>query len=170
MPEVITCACGQFHLELTGKPFTTAECHCTSCRKAAERFFKTTRVTAPNGGTQYALYRKDRVGFPDSLQGLRGHRLSEKAPTRRVVASCCNTPIFLEFQGGHWLSLYASMWPIEKRPVMQIRTQTGDAPADAELDNSLPAGGLTTAGFYAKLLTAWMAMGFKAPKLDIPEA
>ncbi|UYO00149.1 MAG: hypothetical protein KIT02_02660 [Devosia sp.] len=168
----LSCACGQFHLEVSGGPFITAECHCSSCRAAAQRLAAlplSRPMTASNGGVPYVLYRKDRVSFPDGTAGLAEFRLSEGAPTRRVVTSCCQTPVFTEFSGGHWLSLFAAMWPDETRPPMQIRTQTGDVPAGTTLDDSLPSGAMSTAGFYAKLLVAWIAMGFKVPKIEITQ-
>ena len=172
-PITLSCACGRFNVELLGDPFVTAECHCASCRKGSQLLsaLPTSHgVTAENGGTPYVLYRKDRVRFPDGTSLLRGYRLSDKAPTRRVVSTCCNTPIFVEFNGGHWLSLYASLWPSEAQPTMQIRTQVGDTPAGTSLDSTLPAGFGTTAGFYAKLLAVWIAMGFKSPTIEVEEA
>jgi hypothetical protein len=170
---IVSCACGTYDLELVGDPFITAECHCNSCREAATRL-STLPLGRPmrgdNGGTPFVLYRKDRVRFPDGTALLQGHRLSANAPTRRVVTTCCGTPVFLEFQGAHWLSLYASLWPQPERPPSQIRTMTSDLPAGATLDDALPAGKWTTAGFYAKLLAAWIAMGFKSPALEIAEA
>ncbi len=175
MPEktLLACSCGQFHLELTGSPFIAAECHCKSCREAAVRLAALPPSFPPNGangGTPYSLYRKDRVRFPDGTSALKAYRLSEAAPTRRVLTTCCNSPVFLEFQGGHWLSLYANLWPAASRPPMTIRTMTSDLPENHRLDNALPAGKATTAGFYWKLLTAWIAMGFKAPKIDVKDA
>jgi hypothetical protein len=172
MPQTTTlaCSCGRFHVELAGDPFITAECHCNSCRTASGRLAAIPPVQARNGGTPYVLYRKDRVRFPDGTDLLRGYRLSASAPTRRTVTTCCNTPVFVEFKGGHWLSLYASLWPSSVRPRMQIRTQTGDVPAGTVLDKALPAGTWTTAGFYGKLLAAWIAMGFKVPRINVAEA
>lgn len=167
---LLTCACGKFHVEVTGDPFITAECHCNSCRSAAQRLSAlppSFPLTAASGGVPYILYRKDRVRFPDGTAGLAEFRLSDSAPTRRVLTTCCNSPVFTEFQGGHWLSLFAGLWPVEARPPMQIRTQTGNFPAGTTLDDSLPSGGMVTAGFYAKLLWAWIAMGFKVPKVDV---
>jgi len=169
----LACACDRFHLELTGKPLITAECHCKSCRAGNLQLSAlplARRTSGENGGTPYVLYRKDRVHFPDGTALLRGFRLSQKAPTRRVVTTCCNTPVFVEFNGGHWLSLYASLWDQATRPAMQIRTQTGNVPDGTVLDSGLPSAGWTTAGFYGKLLTAWMAMGFKSPKIEVEEA
>lgn len=173
MTQTLSCACGKFHVALVGDPFITAECHCNSCREGSKRLSSlplSQSITATNGGTPYVLYRKDRVSFPDGTALLRGYRLSEKAPTRRVVTTCCNSPVFVEFNGGHWLSLYASLWRDSPAPAMQIRTQTANVPAGTELDATLPAGAWTTAGFYAKLLGVWIAMGFKVPKIDVAEA
>ncbi|KKB10353.1 GFA family protein [Devosia chinhatensis] len=168
----LSCACGAFAVELAGTPFVTAECHCNSCREAATRLQALPAafpVQAANHGTPYALYRKDRVRFPDGTAGLRAIRLSPQAPTRRVLTRCCNSPVFLEFQGGHWLSLYASLWPETIRPPMSIRTMTSDLPDATRLDDTLPAGKAVTARFYFRLLAAWIAMGFKSPRIDVPD-
>lgn len=166
----LACACGRFHIEVDGAPFITAECHCTSCRSAAQRLGALPPafpLTSASGGVPYILYRKDRVRFPDGTAGLVEFRLSDTAPTRRVLTTCCNTPVFTEFSGGHWLSLFAGLWPATTRPKMQIRTQTGSLPAGMTLDDSLPAGAMVTTGFYAKLLWAWIAMGFRVPKVEV---
>lgn len=168
----LACACGQFHIELAGAPFITTECHCSSCRAAAQRLGAlppARPLAGANGGIPYILYRKDRARFPDGTDLLAEFRLNEKAQTRRVLTTCCHTPVFTEFEGAHWLSLFASLWPDQTRPPIEIRTQTGDVPAVTTLDDTLPAGAMTTAGFYARLLWAWILMGFKAPKLAVPE-
>lgn len=166
----VTCACGQCALALEGRPFVTAECHCTSCRTAGERLgglplARPMQLT--NGGTHFVLYRKDKVLFIRGQDLLREYRLKADAPTRRVVASCCNSPIFLEFQGAHWLSLYASLWPADTAPQPELRTMTSDLGPGKVLDDSLPAGRLPTARFYWKLLAAWIAMGFKNPAIAV---
>lgn len=169
--NTLACACGQFHVELTGAPFITTECHCASCRASAQRLAAlppARPLAGANGGIPYILYRKDRARFPDGTDLLAEFRLSEKAPTRRVLTTCCHTPVFTEFEGAHWLSLFANLWPDETRPATQIRTQTADVPDGTTLDEALPAGAMTTAGFYAKLLWAWILMGFKTPKVAIP--
>jgi len=168
--QTLSCACGAFHIALEGSPFIATECHCNSCREAAAHLASLPPafpLTQANGGTPYILYRKDRVRFPAGTGALRAARLSETAPTRRVLTTCCNSPVFLEFQGGHWLSLYAGLWPDAQRPAIDIRTMTSDLPEGHMLDGALPAGKWTTAGFYARLLAAWIAMGFKTPRIDV---
>lgn len=168
----LNCSCGQFEMVVTGEPFIATECHCNSCREAGERMAKLPLARAMlehNGGTRFVLYRKDRVEITKGKELLRAHRLSGTAPTRRVVTTCCNSPVFLEFKGGHWLSVYSSMWPAGQAPRPSIRTMTSDRTADVVLDAALPSGAWQTAGFYGKLLAAWIAMGFKVPTIEIKD-
>ena len=90
--------------------------------------------------------------------------------TRSLAATCCNTPVFLEFAGGHWLSLYAHLWPTAARPPLQLRTMTKDLPPGTSLPTDVPNANTQSARFMVKLLTAWIAMGFRAPKLAFPIA
>ena len=165
----LACACGKFHLEVSGEPIISTECHCQSCRDAAARLpALAARAQSANGGTHYVLCRKDRIRFPEGTGGLKEFRLAPDSPTRRVLAVCCDTPIFLEFKDGHWLSLYASLWPEHTAPSIELRTMTKDLPPSTSLAGDVPAGALPTAGFYARLLGAWIAMGFKVPAVSVP--
>lgn len=160
------CACGQFHMTIRGAPIVSTECHCSSCRSAARRLAElpvSQAMQTAGDSTRYVLYRKDRVDFPDGTALLREFRLSPEAATRRVLTACCRTPVFLEFKGGHWLSVYANLWRDTPAPAVQLRTMTANAPSPVPGD--LPSGSIATAGFYAKLLGAWVAMGFKAPAI-----
>jgi hypothetical protein len=168
----LSCACGAFALELTGAPFITAECHCNSCREAGKRLDAlplARKMLASNDGTPFVLYRKDRVRLLKGQEHLAEFRLNAETPTRRVVTTCCRTPVFLEFKGGHWLSLYSALWPEGTAPAPSIRTMVSDRPAGNSLPDDLPSGPLVTAGFYARLLGAWIAMGFKSPEVTIPQ-
>ncbi|WEK05378.1 MAG: DUF6151 family protein [Candidatus Devosia phytovorans] len=164
--SVIGCQCGKVRIEITGAPIIVAECHCNSCRDGAGRMEGlegAPRVIGSGDGSHYVLYRKDRVQIVAGEEWLRNFRLSPKSPTRRVFAACCNTPVFTEFKGGHWLSLYANLWQGHDVPALDIRTQTGDAPAGSVPEDGVPTGGWETVKFYGRLLGAWIAMGFKQP-------
>jgi len=108
----IGCRCGHTRLEVQGSPIASVECCCSSCREAGERLQRlegAPLVVKDYGATPFVMYRKDRVRFLAGTEGLKAFRLSPEASTRRVIASCCNTPVFLEFKGGHWLSLYGAL-------------------------------------------------------------
>ena len=166
----LACRCGKVHLEVERAPIITAECHCNSCRAAANRLRKlpgAEPILEDNEGTRFVMYRKDRVHFVDGADLLKEFRLSPEAGTRRVVAGCCNTPVFLEFKGGHWLSLYEKLWPEGTAPRLEIRTMTGDRGNSPALDGHVPSGAWQTTRFYARLLGAWIAMGFKVPTIVV---
>lgn len=166
----LSCACGAVHLEARGTPIISTECHCTSCTAAGKRLAAHVSPQAMltiHGGTRYVLYRKDRVSFLAGAENLREFRLGPDAPTRRVLTSCCNTPVFLEFKGGHWLSLYSNLWKPDDLPPLQLRTMTQDVPDRSGVPDDVPSGALATAGFYRGLLLAWIAMGFKVPKIAV---
>jgi hypothetical protein len=166
----VTCRCGKVHLELQGDPLLAVECQCDSCRKAAvqlEAISGTSPATPDTGGTPFVLYRKDRVSFGAGAHELRSYRLTAASKTRRVVSACCGTPLFLEFQGGHWLSLYAGLWPPGIRPAPAMRTMVSDLPAGQVLPADIPNHKTQSAGFFFALLTAWAAMGFRSPKIDV---
>ncbi|WP_127752112.1 hypothetical protein [Devosia sp. 1566] len=166
----IGCRCGQVRLVLSGAPIISTECCCSSCRQAGARLEQlegAAPILGEHGTTRFVLYRKDRVTFLGGLDGLREFRLSPDAGTRRVVATCCNTPVFLDFKGGHWFSLYAGLWPQEALPPVEMRTMTSDLPDPSVLPGDVPNRKHQSVSFFAKLLGAWMAMGFRSPYLPV---
>lgn len=173
MTETVTslsCTCGAVRVEVRGTPIITTECHCNSCREAGRRLGAlpgAPEFVAANGGTPFALYRKDRAEIAQGREQLREFRLKPDSPTRRVVATCCNTPVFLEFQHGHWLSIYEAVWPTKTMPTIELRTMTSDLSDLSVLDDTVPAGKRQTWGFYGRLFAAWAAMGFRTPKLEV---
>ena len=170
MTTRLSCTCGQVCLEVEGTPIVNAECCCNSCRAAGSRL--QTLPSAPAvldsyGATRFVLYRKDRVGFAKGAELLKEFRLTPESKTRRVVASCCNTPVFLEFQGGHWLSLYACLWSKATLPALEMRTMTMDLPEGTVLPDDVPNARRQPLSFMVKLLGAWVAMGFRVPKVSV---
>ncbi|TIO08481.1 DUF6151 family protein [Mesorhizobium sp.] len=166
----IGCACGRTRFEVLGAPILVSECLCNSCRAAADRLATlpgARNILTSYGATPSAEYRKDRVRILSGAKHLSEFRLSADAGSRRVVATCCNTPVFLELKGAHWLSIYLHLWPDEARPRAEMRTMTGDLPDASNLPNDIPNLKSHTVSFYAKLLGAWAAMGFRNPKVEL---
>lgn len=166
---VLTCTCGQVALEVRDRPIVSAECLCADCQNAGA--FLQSLSGAPNtldqqGATRFVLYRKDKVRCEKGQNLLREHRLSKDSHTRRVVAICCNTPMFLEFTHGHWLSIYGGLWPAASLPALEIRTMTRSRPNGVVLPDNVPNPSTYTFSFYAKLFRAWAAMRFRTPKVD----
>lgn len=167
-PYTSACRCGQVALEAAGAPILTAACYCDSCRLAARGFEAAPgapQVLNRDGGVDYSLFRKDRVRVTKGGKYLQAHRLKDKAPSRRVVASCCQSPMFVDFAPGHWLTLYRDRLPDDAPPV-EMAMMTGDLPADHARPKGLPAYAGRPAKFMFRLLASFAAMGFRKPKLD----
>lgn len=166
----LSCACGKVHLEVEKAPIVSVECLCNSCREAGTRLQKlpaAPQIMGENGGTRFVLYRKDRVRFAKGAEHFREFRLTPKSKTRRVVAGCCNTPIFAEFQGGHWLSLFGGLWPNGTLPPLEMRTMASDLANPSVLSADVPNCKRQSGKFFARLLGAWIAMGFRSPKIAV---
>lgn len=168
--QSLACTCGQVRLTTTGRPIATVECCCDSCRRDGARMQAlpgAPQVLGPQGQTHFVMQRKDRVRIDAGHSRLHAWRLSSTAGSRRVVAGCCNTPLFLEFSGGHWLSLYGLLWPDALRPGVEMRTMVNDLPDASVLPDDVPNLKTHSLRFYARLLKAWIAMGFRSPRIDI---
>ncbi|WP_370225834.1 GFA family protein [Pararhodobacter marinus] len=163
--STIPCRCGDTALELTGGPIMTATCHCTSCRTAGAELAAlpgAVPVADAHGGTPYVMWRKDRVTVLRGAGHLREHRLSPKG-SRRVVAVCCNSPLYLNFPGGHWLSLYAARFDAPPPPELRTMLMDVDGPLP---DDGVPGAKRQTARFMGKLLLSWAATGFRRFPLE----
>jgi len=162
----ITCRCGATMLDLSGAPIMTASCHCQSCRDAAAQLATlpgAQPVTDANGGTPFVIWRKDRVTVTRGAEHLRAHTLREGG-TRRAVATCCNSPIYLNFNGGHWLSLYAARF--DAPPQVEMRTMLMDAEPGTVPEDGIPGARRQSLRFMLKLLGAWAATGFRFFKME----
>jgi len=90
-------------------------------------------------------------------QLLQEYRLDGEPDTKRVVASCCNSAMFLDFEKGHWLSLYRDRFDGQAPPI-QMRVQTKYRPEGATLPKDLPSSPGFSLGFILRLLGARIAM------------
>jgi hypothetical protein len=120
-------------------------------------------VLDPDSGTGFILYRKDRVHCVTGQGNLEEHRLKPNSPTRRVVATCCNSAMFLDFTKGHWLSMYRNRFPTGAPP-LQMRVMTKERRVGVKLADDLPNYSGRSGTFMLKLIAAWIAMGLRRPE------
>jgi len=165
---IASCRCDAVKIEARGAPIVSAACYCTSCQEAGRQFELLPGAPAVldgDGGTAFILHRKDRLRCVTGGERLEEHRLKPDAKTRRMVASCCNSPMFLEFTSGHWLSLYRGRLG-DDAPPLQMRTMTRDRREGVELPADVPNYATHSGRFMWKLLAAWIAMGLRSPKVE----
>jgi hypothetical protein len=162
------CRCGETTIALAGAPILSAICCCESCRTAAQGFERdlgAPRTVNAAGGVDYCVYRKDRVKITRGAGFLREYRLKPDSPTRRVVASCCSSPMFTDFTPGHWLSVFRDRLS-GPSPAPQMCLMTRDKPADLPLPEGVPAYQTQSPRLMIRLLASWAMMGFRQPKIS----
>jgi hypothetical protein len=162
-----TCQCGKVKFEAVGSPILTGACYCTSCQEAGRQFGQLPAAPPlldPDSGTSMVLYRKDRVQCVAGQQYLREHRLKPESATRRVVATCCNSAMFLDFTRGHWLSMFRNRFAAGAPPV-EMRVMTDERRTGVVLPDDVPNYPRHSGKFMLKLIAAWIAMGFRRPEI-----
>ena len=157
-----SCECGRVVCEGVGKPIATAVCYCTDCQEGGRRIESlpgAPPVRDADGGTPYLTYRDDRFRCLSGEELLTGYKLSDTAPTRRLVASCCNTGMFLKFGPGHWVSAYRHRFAGDPPPI-EMRSQTKHRVAQTPMPDDAPSYPGIPPKLIARLLGARIAMLF----------
>ncbi len=167
-PLTASCQCGEVVLEVVGAPILRAACYCKSCQQAGRQIEQSPNapsVLDADGATDFILYRKDRVRCVQGGDRLQARRLKPESPTRRMVAGCCNTAMFLDFAKGHWLSIFRGRLPLSVAP-LEMRVMTAERPDGVALPEDIPNYPAHSGKFMWKLLGAWVRMGLRTPKVE----
>lgn len=160
--KIAQCSCGCVELDVAGEPILSAACYCDDCQEGArqlEALPGAPPVMGPDGGTDLILYRKDRMQCSKGSELLRDYRIKDDSLTRRVVAACCKSAMFLDFQKGHWFSVYRRRFG-DDAPAIQLCIQTKYRPEPATVVREIPEYKSYPLIFVAKLLAARIGMAF----------
>lgn len=163
MDEIIrlaSCSCGMVRCEGIGEPIVSAVCYCGDCQEGGRRIEAlpgAPRILEADGGTSYLTYRDDRFRCVSGAEMLVAYKISDAAPTRRMVASCCNSGMFLKFGPGFWISSYRLRYSGDLPPI-EMRNQTRDRRSDAPIPSDAPSFSRFPMRLFAKLIRARIAM------------
>src|SRR5258708_30002266 len=100
---------GRVRLEISGAPILHCICYCKNCQEGGRRLQALAGadvILGSDGGTDYVVYRKDRVRCVVGGEPLEEDRLQPPTPTPRLNARCFKTAMFLAFTKGDLLSIY----------------------------------------------------------------
>jgi hypothetical protein len=157
----VNCMCGQVAYEAIGAPITCVTCYCDDCQEGARQIQSlphANSVQEPDGGTEYLVFRKDRVRCLKGTSLLRNHKIREDSATNRVIAICCNSAMLLNFDDGkHWVDLYRSRCKNDVLPV-QMRICTQFRPDGRAIPTDVPNYSRYPMSFIMKLVLAKLAM------------
>jgi len=156
-----SCVCGGVEIEATGAPIVSSVCYCTDCQRGSrqiENLPGAGSVRDADGGTAYILFRKDRIRCSRGADLLKGYKLTDTSRTNRVVARCCNSAMFMNFdKGPHWISAYRARFRGTLLP-LQMRICTKSRPEQDVLQSDVPNHPGYPVGLIFKLLTSRLAM------------
>jgi len=155
-----SCICGRVQCRAVGTPILSAVCYCDDCQEGARHIEALPNAASfrdADGGTPLLTYRDDRFTCLQGADLLVGYRIKEDAPTRRMVASCCSSAMYLKYQPGFWVSTYRARFtgdlpPLEMRMQVQHRRADADLPRDAPCYPGFPRR------LFAKFFAARIAM------------
>ena len=160
-PMTASCSCGSVEFRAFGAPIVSSVCYCDDCQTGArqiEALPDARPVSDPDGGTAYILYRKDRIECAKGGALLKSYKIKESSPTNRVVATCCNSAMFVSFdKGPFWVSAYRARFRGDLPP-LQMRICTKFKPEDVTLPDDLPGFRGYPLRLMAKLLASRAAM------------
>ena len=157
----VGCACGQVAVEAIGTPITSVICYCDDCQEGARQIQSLPNAASiqdRDGGTAYLVYRKDRVRCLKGASLLRPHKIRENSATNRVIATCCNSALFLNFDDSkHWVDVYRSRCQGALPPV-QMRVCTKFRPDGRTIPTDVPGYSRYPMSLLMKLIAAKAAM------------
>lgn len=122
------CRCGAIEISAWGKPIAVNTCYCNDCQAAARKLAAAPQagsVMNADGGTEFMLFRRDRIACTRGAQQLEALRLNDNTRTRRMLSTCCSTPMYMAFDDKRpWVSAFRASFGASAPPVqMQICTR-----------------------------------------------
>ena len=139
----------------------SAVCYCDDCQEGARRIEalpNAARFRDADGGTSLLTYRDDRFKCLSGEELLVGYKIKESAPTRRMVASCCNAAMFLKFAPGFWISAYRARFEGGDLPPIEMRNQIQHRRADSALPGDAPCYRGFPMRLFGKIISARVSM------------
>jgi hypothetical protein len=156
-----SCACGNVEIEASGTPIASAVCYCDDCQEGA-RLIEALPHAGPvqdrDGGTAFVVYREDRVRCVKGAELLKNYKIKATSPTNRVVATCCNSAMYLNFDDSkHWVDVYRARFRGDAPPP-QMRLSTKFKPGADDLPRDIPSYATYPLKLVGKLVAAKIAM------------
>ena len=161
-PLVAQCACGNVQLELQGQPIECLVCYCDDCQAGARQIqalmpARAAAILDADGGSNFLMYHKRRVRCVRGAQLLRFLKLKPEAATHRVVATCCQSAMYLAFDDRRfWVDIFRARLQGAAPPVRR-RIYTRFMPDPGRLPRDVPSHPKVPPSLLVKLMLAGIA-------------
>ena len=167
---VAHCRCGAVEVRARGQPILVTACYCDDCQAAAQRIAASAGFAPanPDGGTEFMVFRRDRIACTQGADQLWAMRLSDTSKTRRMIAECCTTPMYLVFDDKRpWASAFRATFGAHAPPV-EMRICTRFRRSEARADDGAPSYPGLPLAMMLRILAAWPLMLFSRPDGILP--
>jgi hypothetical protein len=165
------CRCGAVEVGAWGEPIAVAACYCDDCQTAAERLAAaadSAPAASADGGTEFMLFRRDRIACTRGADRLRAMKLSDGSKTRRMIAGCCATPMCLAFDDQRpWASAFRASFGADAPPV-EMRICTRFRKSTVKAEDGVPSQPGYPPAMFLRILAAWPLMLFSRPVGALP--
>ena len=169
--HIAHCRCGDIEIAGWGEPIIVTACYCEDCQAAAQRVAErssSASLANADGGTEFMVFRRDRIACRRGKDRLQAMRLTDTTRTRRMIASCCATPMYLAFDDKRpWASAFRSNFGADAPPV-EMRICTRFRRSDDKAEDRLPSHSGYPPAMMARILAAWPLMLFSRPVGVLP--
>ena len=165
------CRCGAVEIGAWAGPIMVATCYCDDCQAAAQRIAASAPSAPPvsaDGGTEFMAFRRDRIACIRGAQNLEVMKLTPASKTRRMIAACCGTPMYVGFEDRRpWVSAHRATFGADAPPV-EMRICTRFRRSDDPVKDGLPSHPGYPPVMILRILAAWPRMLFSRPVGALP--
>jgi hypothetical protein len=169
--HIARCRCGAVEIGAWSNPLVVATCYCDDCQAASERLAASANgapATGADGGTEFMVFRRDRIACTRGVDNLQVMRLRDATKTRRMVAGCCATPMYVGFDDKRpWVSALRASFGAGAPPV-EMRICTRFRRPAHKPEDGLPDHPGYPAAMILRVLAVWPRMLFSRPVGALP--
>jgi hypothetical protein len=169
--HVARCRCGAVEIGAWAEPIVVNACYCDDCQAAAQQIaaaVPSAPAATADGGTEFMLFRRDRIACTRGAENLQAMRLTAASKTRRMIAGCCKTPMYVAFDDKKpWVSAFRASFGADAPPV-EMRICTRFRRLDDKADDGLPSHPGYPPAMIVRILAAWPLMLFSRPVGALP--
>jgi hypothetical protein len=169
--HVARCRCGAVEIGAWAEPIVVNACYCDDCQAAAQEIADSAPsalAASADGGTEFMLFRRDRIACTRGAENLQAMRLTAASKTRRMIAGCCKTPMYVAFDDKRpWVSAFRASFGADAPPV-EMRICTRFRRSDDKANDGLPSHPGYPPAMIIRILAAWPLMLFSRPVGALP--
>jgi hypothetical protein len=169
--HIAQCRCGAVEVGAWSDPILVTACYCDDCQAASERLAasgNSAPLAGADGGTEFMVFRRDRIACVRGAENLEPMRLIATSKTRRMIARCCETPMYIAFDDKRpWVSALRAGFGAGAPPV-EMRICTRFRRPEHKAEDGVPEHPGYPAAMILRVVAVWPRMLFSRPVGALP--